>query len=78
MHRVDSYTTESDKTMGTTRLLLFSNENKSLDLRLISFYAFALCLRFESLHLRTDTKVNAKAIAWLMQMHPRRHYITTV
>ena len=38
-----------------------------------SFYAFALRLRFESQHVRTNRKVIANASARLTQTHTRRH-----
>ena len=37
-----------------------------------------MLLRFGSIHIRTDRKVNAKANPQLTQTHTRRHYTTTV
>ena len=43
-----------------------------------SFYAFLLHFHFESLHVRTDRKINANTNAWLMQMQTTRHFYNSI
>ena len=77
---------------GVSRITLNLNEHVVLyiyrsykfrgDLSWGSFYAlaFRFCLRFESLYVHIDRKVNTNTNAWLTQTqkHTRRHYTTTV
>ena len=60
----------NDGSINNKLNFLFSSSLKNWG----SFYAFAL--PFESLHVRTDRRVNTNAR--LMQTHTRRHYTTTV